>query len=110
MTNEADKMICCMYKEYLNRVATGSSKTSSRVFTDEFFTSDALLSTWHRDDIRSTQLELNRMKYLKENILGEIELTPDTIEYMQNRFKSGISAVTGHLIDLAKDVATGLIL
>lgn len=94
LTRDADKMLCCLYKEYLSRINTGSSKSSSRNFTPEYAQSDAVLSKWHPDDVSAVRNELQRAGYLKVNIIGKFQLTDDAIVYMEGRFKSNILEIT----------------
>lgn len=109
LTKDADKMLCCLYKEYLQRIKFGSSKTSSRRFKMEYTKSDDILSQWHDDDICTTRNELKRNGLLKVQISGNFELTDNAISYMENRFKSGIAEVTKYIADFVSDIATSLI-
>lgn len=94
MTKDADKMLCCLYREYLNRIGIGNSKTSSRDFKSEYVESDEVLSKWHPDDVDTTRNELKRAGYLKVFITGNFQLTDDAITYMENRFKNNLNEVT----------------
>lgn len=109
MTRDSEKMLCCLYKEYLERINHSSSKSAARKFKSEYFTSDSVLSTWHPDDISSTKASLHKLSFVKENIIGDVELTDDAIAYMEKRFSSNITEVTKYLFELIKDVAIGLI-
>lgn len=91
MTKDADKMLCCLYKEYLTRIKIGNSKTSSREFTAEYVTSDVILSKWHPDDVCTIRNELKRNGYLTVNIIGNFKLTDEAITYMENRFKNNLN-------------------
>lgn len=93
MTKDADKMLCCLYREYMNRVNAGASKTSSRDFTPEYILSDAVLSKWHPDDVLITRKELQNLGYLTVNIIGKFRLTDEAISYMENRFINGLNEV-----------------
>lgn len=93
MTKDADKMLCCLYKEYLNRIKAGSSKNSSRDFSNEYPSSDEILSKWHPDDVSLTKKELMQAGYLTINIIGDFRLTDKAIYYMENRFKNGLNEV-----------------
>lgn len=93
LTNDADKMICCLYREYLSRRSNGVAKRDARRFTDEYFSSDVVLSKWLDADISDTKLELGRNKYLQLYISDEFELREDAIIYMESRFKNGLSEV-----------------
>ena len=58
MTKDADKLICCIYKNYLERRKSGISKSDSKYFEDNFYKSDKYLSSWSNDDIADTLEEL----------------------------------------------------
>ena len=100
MTKDADKMLCCLYKEYLNRIKIGNSKTSSRDFTAEYIKSDEVLSTWHPDDVCATRNELKHIGYLTVNIIGNFKLTDEAITYMENRFKNNLKELTDFISKL----------
>lgn len=93
MTKDAEKMLCCLYHEYLNRIKAGNPKTSSRKFTKEYIKSDKILSRWHSDDFTTSQQELIKIKYLKKDVVGNYQLTDDAIQYMENRFKNNITKI-----------------
>ena len=97
MTKDADKMLCCLYREYLNRINAGSSKTSARKFTTEYIDSDKILSEWHPDDVYTVRNELKRTGYLNVNIIGNFEFSDEGITYMENRFKNNINEVADFL-------------
>jgi hypothetical protein len=93
LTRDADKMICCLYKEYLTRRDHGISKRDSKRFTNEYFKSDIVLSKWQYADISDTKMELGQKKYLHVYIGDEFELDDNAIVYMENRFKNGLTEV-----------------
>ena len=97
MTKDADKMLCCLYREYLNRINAGSSKTSAKDFTTEYANSDDVLCKWHPDDVDAKIQELRRMGYIKVYISGKYQLTDPGITYMENRFKNNINEVADFL-------------
>ncbi len=110
LTKDADKMLCCLYKEYLQRIKYGNSKSSSRFFKMEYTKSDSILSQWHHDDVCATRNELKNNGLLKVQISGNFELTDNAISYMENRFKSGIAEVTKHLANLVAEIAVNRII
>lgn len=93
LTKDADKMLCIIYKQYLNKVEDGNSKTASREFKEDFYTSDRTLSHWQEDDIATFLIELGKKGYLKIYFGGNFFLTDKAIIYMENRFKKGLSEV-----------------
>ena len=100
MTKDADKMLCCLYREYLNRINAGSSKTSARQFTTEYITSDDILSKWHPDDVDTVKKELSRTGYLKTYVSGKYLFTDEGIAYMENRFKNNLNEVIDFIAKL----------
>nr|WP_294665434.1 hypothetical protein [uncultured Ruminococcus sp.] len=90
LTKDADKMICIIYKMYLEKIKSGMSKVASNAFEEDFYKSDKMLSKWHDDDVNMTFLELGQKKYLKIHITGDFEITNQAIIYMENRFKNGL--------------------
>ena len=90
LTKDADKMLCIIYKMYLEKTKDGMSKTAANAFEEDFYRFDKLLSKWHPDDITTTFLELGQKGYLKIYISGNFEITNQAIIYMENRFKNGL--------------------
>lgn len=90
LTKDADKMICCVYREYLQRRKLGLSVAESCIFKAEYFQNDPVLSAWNPDDCMTTAEELDRAGLFKVWISGDFEITSDAIFYMENRFKNGI--------------------
>ena len=74
LTNDADKLACIVYKQYLHMRNDGMSKANAKHFNHDFYENIACLSKWHPDDIDETIDEF--------------------IIYMENRFKNGIMEVT----------------
>lgn len=106
MTRDSEKMLCCLYKEYLQRIKAGESKTDSKFFKAEYFSNDEVLSKWHPDDTASTRNSLGKLGLLKIHISGNFEFTDSGIEFMETRFKSDIEKVANHLAELLIGVAS----
>lgn len=94
LTKDADKMICCIYKTFLQRRKSNIPKSSARRFSDDYFGSDKVLSSWLEADISDTLLELGRAGIVKIYIGGNFDLTDHGIIYMESRFKNGFNEVT----------------
>ena len=90
ISKDADKLICCVYKTYLERRKDGMSKEDAKQFYEGFHTSDEKLSKWIRDDISETLLELQRAKYIRLDLSENFRLTDSLIIYMEQRFKNGL--------------------
>ncbi|MSS91304.1 hypothetical protein FYJ45_24625 [Eisenbergiella tayi] len=100
MTKDADKMICCIYKEYLQRRKLGNSIAESSLFSSEYFKNDPVLSKWHPDDCTEIARELKKMGFLDIWVSGKFILTSEAITYMENRFKNGIVELTDFISKL----------
>ena len=75
LTKDADKMICCIYKSFLQSRKDGNPKPSARCFEDDYFSTDKVLSSWLEDDLTDTLLEIARAGLVKIYIGGNFELT-----------------------------------
>lgn len=93
LTKDADKMICCIYKTFLQQRKSGVPKSSARRFPLEYFKSEEKLSSWLSEDLDETLLELKRADLVKMYIDGNFDLTDSGIIYMENRFKNGLNEV-----------------
>lgn len=93
LTKDADKMICCIYKTFLQRRKSGISKSSAKQFSDDYFQSDKQLSSWLPDDLDDALLEIGRAGLVAVYLGGNFDLTDSGIIYMENRFKNGLNEV-----------------
>ena len=93
LSKDADKLICVLYKEFLNRRKSGTSKSDARRFRDGIIPTLSPISTWLPEDITDTMLELANADFLRITIGGDCDLTDVAIIYMENRFKDGLKEV-----------------
>lgn len=100
LTKDADKLICCIYKEYLEKRKSGMSKSQAKEFDGNFYRSVKALSKWNDADVSDTLQELHNKQYIKKNILGDFSLLDDSVVYMENRFKNGLSEVMDFISSL----------
>lgn len=100
LTKDADTMICCIYKSFLQLRKSGIPKPSARRFEKNFFEEDTKLSSWSHEDIKETLLEIGRSGLVKIYIGGNFDLTDAGIIYMENRFKKGLTEVVDFLSKL----------
>ena len=94
LTKDADKMICVIYKSFLQSRKNGHSKAEARRFSESALKSFSTFESWHPQDINDTLLEIGRKGLVKIYIGGDFELTDSGIIYMENRFKNGLLEVT----------------
>lgn len=100
LTKDADKVICCVYKEYLERRKSGMSKSQAKEFDGNFYRNVKALSKWNSSDVSDTLQELHNKQYIKKNIIGDFSLLDDAVVYMENRFKNGLSEVMDFISSL----------
>lgn len=94
LTKDADKLLCCAYKMYLERRKNGSSKDTAKEFEKTFYLSDKHLCDWQDDDVSDTLIELSKADLIRMDIIGNFGLKPSAIIYMENRFKNGLNEIT----------------
>ncbi len=94
LTKDADKLICCIYKEYLEKRKSGVSKSQSKEFDGNFYLNVKTLSRWNSADISDTLQELHDKELIFKNVIGDFELLDSAISYMENRFKKGLEEIT----------------
>ena len=93
LTKDADKLICCIYKEYPERRKSGMSKSQSKEFNGNFYLNVKALSKWNSSDVSDTLQELHSNGLIKKNVIGDFYLLDSAITYMEKRFKNGLSEV-----------------
>lgn len=94
ITKDADKLICYIYKEYLEKRKSGSSKSEAKDFDGNFYKNVKALSKWNDVDISDTIQELHNAKFIRKNVWGDFSLLDSAVIYMENRFKNGLNEVT----------------
>jgi hypothetical protein len=100
LTKDADKVICYIYKEYLERRKSGMSKSEAKRFKMDFYQNIKVLSKWSDDDVSDTLRELHSKEFIKREISGSFSLLDSAITYMENRFKKGLSEVMDFISSL----------
>lgn len=105
LSNDADALLCVLYKTYLDRRSSGTSKADARFFPSSEYIHKNLMTKWSFQDVNETCWELYNNGML--NCLpGDDEvllatLSDQAIVYLENRFKDGASALLQHLGALA---------
>lgn len=100
LTKDADKVICYIYKEYLERHKSGMSKSQAKEFDGSFYHNIKALSKWNAADVSDTLQELHNQKLINKNVIGDFTLSDSAISYMENRFKKGLSEVMDFISSL----------
>lgn len=101
LTKDADKMICCIYKSFLQKRKEGIPRAAARRFKKEYFANDNYFSSCvNPADVQDTLLELKRADFIKQSVTGNVDLTDAGIIYMENRFKNGLTDVVDFISKL----------
>ena len=91
LTKDADKFLCVLYKEYLQRRKNGQPKNSSKEFNDQEL--EKLFPDERSEDLMEYAAELQRAFDISIDILGGISLSDESLIFMENRFPNGIASV-----------------
>lgn len=94
LTKDAEKVICCIYKEYLEKRKSGISKSQAKEFDGNFYRNVNALSKWNDADVSDTIQELHDKKLIKKNVMGDFSLLDSAVIYMENRFKNNLNEIT----------------
>lgn len=101
LTRDAQKLLCRMYKQYLERCASGLSKTDANYFGDTYLVHKTFCPSVSFEDVDELIWELRRNDYILgdpgDDILSEVSITSSGIVFMENRFKNGIKDVLSFL-------------
>lgn len=97
LTKDADKVLCLLYKRYLENRKDSMSKGMAKLFGGSEAIREALNLTMALDDLDDTLRELGRADYLNnlyaDDTVVEVEMTDKAIIMMENRFKNGLREV-----------------
>ncbi len=99
MTKETEKVFGILYCEYKRRRKDGMPKRTAMQFEDGSIGTIKAFSKWQAADIEFAIQELNSARYIKRNILGDVELLEAGIEYMEAKPKEFFSYLS-ELFDL----------
>lgn len=95
LTKDSDKLICALYKIYLEKRKQNISKELAKNIgsSEDIFNSHILNMSF--EDIDETCRELNRANLLScsyaDDVVYNSRLNDEAIFYMENRFKNGLS-------------------
>lgn len=101
LSKDNDLLICTLYKEFLEKVKNGSSKSNSRWLGSSDEIQEKLLTNWSKDDVATACWELHSNGLLRcspgDDIAYSTYLTDDGIIYMENRFANKIEKVIDYI-------------
>ena len=93
LTKETQKLICLVYREYLERRKNGFSRDNAAFFRFNFANDIPQLLKYNSDDLESCLTELSKKLYVKKYIDGGFKLESKGIAMMETRFRNGIKEV-----------------
>lgn len=101
LTKDSEKLLCLLYKDYLEKRKSGLSKSNSNSFGSSRDIHVRLCPDWIFKDVDDTCRELSRAGLLHcawaDNIAYHVILSDSAIIYMENRFKNGLLSVIDFL-------------
>lgn len=101
LTKDAEKVLCAIYKDYLEKRKAGLSKSLANYWGTSHVIHETLLPEWLFENVDDTCRELSRSKMINcgwgDNIALYISISDIGIIYMENRFKNGLKDVVSFL-------------
>lgn len=97
LTRDGDKLICCLYKMYLEARRNGVDKPDARQFEDGFWNQSGFLIKMPEEDAKDTVFELERAGLVEMYTDGGFKLTDAAIVYMEQRFANGVKDVLDYI-------------
>lgn len=93
LTNDADKMVCHLYKLYLEKRKQNIDKLNAKHFSFDEISGLPAFSKWSESDTKATIAELKHADLGKMFLDGGFMANDNFIFYMENRFKNGLTEV-----------------
>ncbi len=101
LTKDSDRLICEIYKNYLDKIKKGVSKIDAKKLGGSDKIQKEIIPTWSLSDVDETCRELSRSGlldcYYADNVVYLAYLSDTAIIYMENRFKNGLKDVINFL-------------
>lgn len=93
LTKDAEKLLCLIYKDYLEKRKGGLPKSSARTYSERSDLPLSVLDHFSSKDAWDTIRELKRTGFVRGYSYSGFMLTDQAIIYMENRFPNGIKQV-----------------
>lgn len=101
LTKESDALLCLLYKEFLQRIRSGTSRSDAKELGGSDDIQRDIAPKWSFDDVDELCRELHRVGLLDvfyaADVAYIVRLSDDGIIYMENRFKDGLLDVLSYL-------------
>ena len=108
MTRDTEKAFVIIYSEYLRRRSFGTAKNQAVQFEDAKLRKIEAFSNWNPQDISYCIGQLEKLGYVKRNIIGDVTLLEPGIEYMESKPKEYFSAFAGIIKGIVELIAAFL--
>ena len=104
LSKDNDFLICTLYKNFLEKVKDGCSKSEARWLGSSDEIQENLLINWSKDDVATACWELHSKGLLEcspgDDIAYTTYLTDDGIIYMENRKLNTINKIIDYISKL----------
>lgn len=94
LTKDSNKLLCILYKTYLQRIKDGTDKYYAKSFGSSHKINNMMIPEWSIYKIDETCRELDRSGFLEcgyyDGHVFRSTLNDDAIIYMEQRFKNGV--------------------
>ena len=101
LSKDNDFLICTLYKNFLEEVKNGSSKSKARWLGSSDEIQENLLTNWSKEDVATACWELHSKGLLVcsagDDIAYSTYLTDEGIIYMENRFSNKVEKVVDYI-------------
>lgn len=108
MTKDTEKAFVIIYSEYLRRRSFGTSKSQALRFENAKLLSIEAFSQWDSEDIHYSLRELKKLGYIYMDIVGDLQISQDGIQYMESKPREYFQPFAGAIKDLLSLVAAFL--
>lgn len=109
MTNDADYLLCCIYKGYVEQRKAGAFREDAMMFGDAEAIQEDYAQLWPIDDIEDAIRELSRANLVDclwaDDTFVFGCLTTNGLILMENRFKNNLGKLL-HQISVVKSLLT----
>lgn len=95
LSKDADKLICLLYKHYLEQRKANVSKSNARAFGSSHNIHESFCPDWLFEDVDDTCRELSRAGLLNciwaDNIAYDVSFSDQAVIYMEKRFENNLN-------------------
>lgn len=101
LTQDADALICLIYKYYLELHDNGISKSEAKILGSSKDINNNIIPEWTFDDVDDTCRELGRANLLTivyaSDICYDVLLNDEAIVYMEKRFSNKVKNLLDYI-------------